>query len=175
MCPDGDTLYVIDNDDNCVRVISISTRSVSSLTTCNRRDADPKQANFSDPSKSNSALSPEGRSPYVVDRGNYRICQCMIDFFNQMVTAVCKNGSSGTADGPGNKTMFIDLSAIAITADGSVIYLVGSDSMIRTTTTQPSTTTSAPSTTTVTFVVRTSTPAAAIPPPPPTPQTRALG
>ena len=120
------TLFVADSGNNCIRKISEATGYVYTI-------AGSSTAGFQDGysprfyTPQGVAVSPDGSLLYIADKGNSRIRKLNIQ--TGLVTTLAGNGMGpfsdgiGYRDGVGTSALFSSPLDVAITSDGSTLYV----------------------------------------------------
>jgi len=122
---DGSTVYVADYDQNVIRKIAIASDGSTSISVyagmpreCDYEDGPAAQAMFCDPE--GLALDGNGNL-YVADNGNDVVRE--ISAAGTVSTVAGTPDNYGHVDGPGATARFGSLGAIAVSSDGSTIYV----------------------------------------------------
>ncbi|EOD38772.1 hypothetical protein EMIHUDRAFT_224182 [Emiliania huxleyi CCMP1516] len=124
--PDGSALFVADNRSHKIRRVEVATGAVATLA--GSGDADDADgvgdaAHFSYPSA--VAISPDGGALFVTDSGNHKIRR--VEVATGSVTTVAGNGDEGDADGVGDAAHFCNPIGIAISLDGSALFVADNE------------------------------------------------
>ncbi len=115
---DGKTAYVLDSSNNAIRTIDLATTQVSTLAGgyFGDRDGAAAQAAFRNP----QALALAGQNIYISDTGNNAIR--VLNLSSNTVTTVA-GGAAGYADGALAGARFQHPYGLAVSADGTKIYV----------------------------------------------------
>ena len=125
LTPNGATLFVSDFHTHRLRAIDVATRSVSTVAgvgSPSGADGVGVSAGFYNPQ--GLAISPSGRILYVADLHNYRVRS--VDLASSTVTTLCGT-RSGRADGVATRAAFNRPRGLAITSDGSMLFVADFD------------------------------------------------
>ena len=122
--PDGKTLYIADSRDNRIRKMDLSTSAVSTIAGRSfpgSNDGVGDRAGLYAPK--GIAISPDGKTLYFSDSGNNMIRK--IDLATNTVSTVAGKGAlaAGMDDGIGIAASFEDPRGLAITSDGSILFV----------------------------------------------------
>ena len=127
MTTDGTNLFVVDNYNNKIRKIVISTGVVTTLAgsgAAGSTDATGTAASFYDP----IGITTDGTNLFVVDRGNNEIRKIVIS--TGVVTTLAGSGTTGSTDATGTAASFN--SPGDITTDGTNLFVTdGGNNKIR--------------------------------------------
>lgn len=126
LCVDGDTVYLADTFNNCVRTYDLKKKSVSYFAGTSRKGfaGDGKKAHEAEFSEAiNIALTPDGKTLYVADIGNKRVRA--IDLKSCVISTFAGTGKSGVPkDGePAKDQPLFDPRAVAADDKGNVYIL----------------------------------------------------
>ena len=121
---DGKTLYIADSRNNRIRKMDLSSGAVTTLAGRafpGSNDGTGGSAGFYGPRA--VALTPDGKTLYISDSGNNMIRK--LDVATGAVTTVAGKGAlaPGMDDGIGGAASFRDPRGIALSSDGSVLYV----------------------------------------------------
>ncbi|MGC8500788.1 MAG: beta-propeller fold lactonase family protein [Leptospirillia bacterium] len=121
---DGKTLYIADSRNNRVRKMDLGTGAVSTLAGRpfpGSNDGVGTSAGLYGPRA--LALTPDGKTLYISDSGNNMIRK--LDLTTGAVTTVAGKGAltAGLDDGIGVAASFRDPRGIALSSDGTVLYV----------------------------------------------------
>ena len=122
--PDGTIGFVADMQNNRIRQIVIATGVVTTLAgsgTGQFADGTGTAASFSSPT--NVAVSPDGTLLFVGDRENHRIRRIVIA--TGVVTTLAGSGTGQFADGTGNAASFNRPVGVAVSPDGTLLFVGG--------------------------------------------------
>ena len=122
--PDGKTLFIADSRNNRIRKMDLGTNAVSTVAGRafpGSNDGVGTGAGFYAPKA--VAVSPDGKTLYVSDSGNNMIRK--IGLTTGTVSTVAGKGAlaSGSDDGVGAAASFREPRGLAITPDGSILYV----------------------------------------------------
>ena len=122
--PDGKTLFIADSRNNRIRKMDLASNSVSTVAGRSfpgSNDGVGTGAGFYAPK--GIAITPDGKTLYVSDSGNNMIRK--IDLATGNVSTVAGKGalSYGSDDGIGVAASFREPRGLAITPDGSTLYV----------------------------------------------------
>lgn len=123
---DGDTVYLADTFNNCVRTYDLKKKTLSYFAGTSRKGfaGDGKKAHEAEFSEAiNIALTPDGKTLYVADIGNKRVRA--IDLKSGVIDTVAGTGKSGVPkDGePAKEQPLVDPRAVAADDKGNVYVL----------------------------------------------------
>ena len=117
--PDGNTLYITDQDNHRIRALAIASGTVSTIagSTKGYKDGAGAAAQFSSPM--GIAVSPDGKTLYVADYDNHRIRAVTIA---SGAVSTIAGSTKGYDDGIGTAAQFAE--PLGITASGAnTIYV----------------------------------------------------
>ena len=123
---DGTTLYVAGQGNEKIRTIDVDTGTVATLAGSGKAGSkDGKAGNAQFNSPTGLALSADGSSLFVADKGNHKIRK--IDVATRAVTTLAGTGSTGCKDGVGSKATFNCPMCIVLSRDGTSLFVADRD------------------------------------------------
>ena len=118
----GTTLYVVDSYNNRIRAIEVASGAVTTIAGSGEfayADGTGAAAKFNEPY--GLAVSQDGNTLYVADRGNHRLRA--VDVATGAVTTLAGAASQGYADGTGAAAQFFQPSNVVVAKDGKTLYV----------------------------------------------------
>ncbi|EOD27814.1 hypothetical protein EMIHUDRAFT_353638 [Emiliania huxleyi CCMP1516] len=119
---DGGTLFVADFSNNKIRRVEVTTGAVTTIAGSGIKgsaDGLGDAAQFCCPA--GIAISPDGGALFVADQGNHKIRRVAVA--TGEVTTIAGSGEGGDADGVGDAAEFCYPNGIAISPDGSALFV----------------------------------------------------
>ena len=123
--PDGSAAFVEDFDNNKIRRVEVATGAVTTLAGSGQvggADGVGDAAQFCSPA--GIAISPDGSALFVADHDNQKIRR--VEVATGAVTTLAGSGEDGDADGVGVAARFCYPRGIAISPDGSALFVADS-------------------------------------------------
>jgi hypothetical protein len=116
---DGTSLYVVDNNNDKIRTVVISTGAVTTLagSSVGSADGPGSTAQFKNP----ACITTDGPNLYMTDQGNSTI-RAIVSSSGAVTTLAGNPTATGSANGMGNAARFN--SPTGITTDGTNLYVV---------------------------------------------------
>ncbi|EOD08788.1 hypothetical protein EMIHUDRAFT_311940 [Emiliania huxleyi CCMP1516] len=124
--PGGGALFVADFNNHKIRRVEVATGAVTTIAGSGEDgDADGvgDAAEFCGPR--GLAISPDGGALFVADSENHKIRR--VEVATGAVTTISGSGEGGDADGVGDAAEFYDPRGIAISPDGSALFVADHD------------------------------------------------
>ena len=108
----GSTLYILDTGNNTLKSVPVSGGAPATIAT-----------GLSDPRK--LAIAADGSTAYVANAGTFQILKVI--FASGTVSVLAGSGTQGYAEGTGSSAQFYNPFGVALSADGTTLYISDPD------------------------------------------------